>query len=81
MKKPHEIYKLHPDNTRQLHKVKLWLKETLSEKISLLRCPEVVSANDSIEVLTTIAHPKTSITSAAATLRADILSWKRVFLQ
>ena len=27
------------------------------------------------EVLTTIAHPQTCITSAAATLRADILSY------
>ena len=33
MKKPHEIYKLHPDDTRYRHKLKLQLKETLSEKI------------------------------------------------
>ena len=36
----------------------------------------IVIASDSIEeVLTTIAHPQTYIKSAAATLRADILSY------
>ena len=32
MKKLYEIYKLHPDDTRQLHKLKLRLKENFSEK-------------------------------------------------
>ena len=80
MKKLHEIYKLHRDDTRYRHNLKLRLKETFSEKIMFLqpnnRCREVVIASDSIEeVLTTITHPKTCIKSAAATIRADILSY------
>ena len=80
MKKLHEIYKLHPDDTRYGHKFKLRLKETFSEKIMFLqrniRCPDVVIASDSIEeVLTAITHPQTCIKSTAATLRADILSY------
>ena len=62
------------------HKLKLRLKETFSEKIMFFqpnnRCPDVVIASDSIEeVLTTITHPQTCIKSAAATVRADILSY------
>ena len=53
MKQLHEIYKLHPDDTRYRHKLKLRLKEKLSEKISFFqpnnRCPNVVIASDSIE--------------------------------
>ena len=33
MKKLHEIYKLHLDDTRYRHKLKLRLKETFSEKV------------------------------------------------
>ena len=77
MKKLHEIYKLHRDDTRYRHNLKLRLKETFSEKIMFLqpnnRFREVVIASDSIEeVLTTITHPKSYIKSAAATIRADI---------
>ena len=66
MKKLHEIYKLHLDDTRYHHKLKLRLKETFSEKIMFFqpnnRCPDVVIASDSIEeVLTTITHPQTCI--------------------
>ena len=32
MRKLYEIYKLHPDDTRYLHKLKLQLKENFSEK-------------------------------------------------
>ena len=68
------------DDTRYRHKLKLRLNETFPEKIMFLqpnnRCPYVVIACDSIEeVLTTITHPQTCIKSAAATLRADILSY------
>ena len=60
-------------------KIKLQLKETFSEKISFFQSnnqwPDNVIVGDSIEeVLTTIAHPQTCIKSAAATLRAGILS-------
>ena len=80
MKKLHEIYKWRPDDTRYRHKLKLRLKETFSEKIIFFqpnnRCPDVAIASDSIEeVLTTITHPQTCIKSAAAILRADILSY------
>ena len=80
MNKLHEIYKLRLDDTRYRHKLKLRLNETFPEKIMFLqpnnRCPDVVIACDSIEeVLTTITHPQTCIKSAAATLRADILSY------
>ena len=73
MKKLHEIYKLHPDDTRYRHKIKLQLKETFSEKIMFFQpnnqCPDVVIASDSTEeVLTTITHPETCIKSSAATL-------------
>ena len=69
MKKLHKIYKLHPDDTRYRHKLKLRLKETFFEKIMFFqpnnRCPDVVIASDPIEeVLTTIIHPKTCIKSA-----------------
>ena len=80
MEKLHEIYKLHQDDSRYCHKLTLGLKETFSKKISFFqsnnRCPNVVIASDSFEeVLTTIAHPETCIKSAAATFRADILSY------
>ena len=73
MNKLHEISKLHPDDTRYRHMLKLRLKETFSEKIMFFqpnkRYPDVVIARDSIEeVLTTITHPQTCIKSAAATL-------------
>ena len=80
MKKLREIYKLRSADTRYRHKLQLRLKETFSEKIMFFqpnnRCPDVVIASDSIEeVLTTVTRPKICIRSAAATLRADILSY------
>ena len=79
MKKLHEIYKLHSDDTNYRHKLKLQLKE-ISDKISFFqsnnRRLDVVIASDSIEeVLTTIVHPPTCSKSATATVPADILSY------
>ena len=53
MKKFHKIYKLHPDDTKYGHKLKLQLKETLSEKFLFFQpnnlCSDSVIACDSIE--------------------------------
>ena len=74
MKKIHEIYKLHPDDTGCCHKLYAATSRNTSFFQPNNRYFDVVTASDSIEeVLTKITHPQTCITSVAATLRADKL--------
>ena len=48
-----EIYMLHPDDTRYCHRLKVQLKEKLSEEMSFYQSnnqyPDVVTASDSIK--------------------------------
>ena len=78
MKTLHEIYNLHPGDSRYLHKLKLRLQEKYGEEITFFQtnrqCVEVVlRTNNLVEILNTMTDTDRCLKNVARRLRNDLL--------